>query len=787
MILTCCKPGCVASSRTAPLTCLALALATTIASTASAQGEVIEVDAGEEPVAEVDAGGDQIDAVEVDANGEPPPSPNQGDGAPEPAEPAAGPPQQVTVMGVRADRLAGSTQVLGEKQLERNEYDDPHRVLLQVPGVYVRGEDGFGLRPNIGIRGASSDRSKKITLMEDGVLLAPAPYSAPAAYYFPIVTRMVAVRVIKGPAGIVYGPQTIGGALDLRTRSIPAATSGAVDLGVGQYGYGKLHAYAGSSDEHTGFLVEGVHVRNDGFKTLDGGGDTGFYRNEWMVKANHVVDPYADVQHDFTVKLGFSNETSHETYLGLTDSDFRNDPFRRYRASANDRMQWHRTQIVLSHRAQLDLHHSLVTTAYRHDLTRSWNRLKRFRNGPSLTEVLSSPDSGTRRIFYEVLRGADAGSEGETLMIGPNGRKFVSQGVQTVHRARASTGPLVHQIEHGVRLHNDRIERLHQEDGFVMTGGELVPDGLPTITTDDNRAETAALALHASDAVTWGRVTLTPGARVEVIRWTFDDRLADAKSGDSYAVFLPGVGAFVAITDELGALGGVYRGFSPVAPGPAPSGADPELSVNYEAGLRYAAKATRADVVGFLNDYSNLTDVCTFSNGCLDANLDRQFDAGRARTYGVEAHAQHEIRTGFGLVVPLLGAYTFTRAEFRENFESANPQFGTVRVGDELPYVPRHQASFTIGAETRRFGVAATGTYVDKMREQAGSGPFDPATTTDAFFTLDVGAHVNLTERAQIYGNVRNVLNDEYIAARRPFGARPGIKRWGHLGARYKF
>ena len=57
-------------------------------------------------------------------------------------------------------RVGGSAHLLTEEQLEAFESDDPHTVLLKVPGVYLRQEDGYGLRPNIGLRGASSDRSK---------------------------------------------------------------------------------------------------------------------------------------------------------------------------------------------------------------------------------------------------------------------------------------------------------------------------------------------------------------------------------------------------------------------------------------------------------------------------------------------------------------------------------------------------------------------------------------------------------------------------------------------------
>ena len=63
------------------------------------------------------------------------------------------------VVGDEIARLPGSAHVIGPVELEAQPtlFDDAHRILRTVPGVYVQEEEGFGLRPNIGIRGAAAD------------------------------------------------------------------------------------------------------------------------------------------------------------------------------------------------------------------------------------------------------------------------------------------------------------------------------------------------------------------------------------------------------------------------------------------------------------------------------------------------------------------------------------------------------------------------------------------------------------------------------------------------------
>ncbi|MES1179490.1 MAG: TonB-dependent receptor [Myxococcales bacterium] len=690
---------------------------------------------------------------------------------------------EVSVVGTKVERTAGSAHVVRNKDLERIEYDDPAKVLQAVPGVYARGEDGFGLRNNIGMRGTSSDRSKKVALMEDGVPFGPAPYSAPAAYYFPLMTRMTQVRVVKGPAAIVYGPQTIGGALDLVTRPIPSTPSGAVDIAGGDYGYAKVHGYYGGGDERNGVLIEGIHLQSTGFKELNGGANTGFYRNELMFKGQHVFNPYSEQRQELRLKLTYSEEVSNETYLGSSDQDFRNDPLQRYPVTALDQMKNHRTSAVVTHVMHPVRGMTVTTNAHRHDFHRIWRKVNRFR-GANLFDVLSDADSSQYAVYAAILAGqADTANPNEVLMIGPNQREFVSQGIDSRATLERLTGPLAHRMEYGARVHNDRIERRHSEDGFIVASGKLLPEGTPTTVTAFNDATTVAFSLHAIDAITFKGLTVTPGIRAELMRSTFEDKLAHTTTHGTAHALLPGIGAFQELFPHFGVLGGVYRGFSPPAPGSP--GASPELSVNYETGVRYAAPRMRAELIGYYNDYSNLTDVCTLSSGCVDTNLDKQFDAGEARIYGIEAYVQAEPKLG-PVTFPVSGAYTLTKTEFRNTFASEDPVFGDVKKGDEIPYVPKHQLSGMLAAEYGPASIYGTAVYISRMREVAGSAPLDQMVATDSQFIADVGAKYRIRRDLELYGNVRNLFNEHDLVSRRPFGARPNAPRMIQVGLKLK-
>ena len=73
-----------------------------------------------------------------------------------------------TILGNKfvARNRTGAAYYLSTDELADFNYTDINRALNKISGVNFYEEDGFGLRPNISIRGTSPERSSKIAIME---------------------------------------------------------------------------------------------------------------------------------------------------------------------------------------------------------------------------------------------------------------------------------------------------------------------------------------------------------------------------------------------------------------------------------------------------------------------------------------------------------------------------------------------------------------------------------------------------------------------------------------------
>ena len=675
-----------------------------------------------------------------------------------------------------ASEIPGSVHVLVAEDLDSPAFvfDNIHDFLRQVPGVNIQEEDGFGLRPNIGMRGTGAERSSKITLMEDGVLIAPAPYAAPSAYYFPVAGRMEALEVRKGSSQVRYGPRTIGGALNLVSASIPDRLTWFVEGSGGEYGSRQGHARAGDAGARFGWLVEAYSLDTGGFKELPSGAGTGFDVDDFMAKVRVNSDRDGDSYQELELKLGYTTEESDETYLGLTDEDFGRNPLARYPASGSDLMEADHSQIQLRHfwaGGNVDI----TTTAYRNDFARNWYKLQSVL-GTNISDVLGTPPDHTSALG--ILRGGN--SDPDALTVRANNREYFGQGVQSALGLTLGT----HELELGARFHQDEEDRFQWEDGFQMLDGSLRLTSAGEPGTQSNRVSSAtAVAVFLQDGISLGSWTITPGVRLEHIEfkrvyYAGDDPARTSPTGtkvNRINALIPGVG-FSYRMSALSVFGGVHRGFGPPGPG-ADEATRPESSVNYEMGARWRRSGLAAEATGFLTSYSNILGQATLATGGDGSG--QEFNGGNARVAGIEASMDYDLAWATPGVtrVPVRLAYTFTRASFRSGFVSDYDPWGTVEAGDRLPYLPEHQLNGSIGYDRSAWSVSISMTASGAMRTEAGSGPIPVGQGTDASVVFNASGQVQVGGRGTLFAGLQNFTNQIHGVARRPAGLRPGLPR----------
>jgi Fe(3+) dicitrate transport protein len=681
----------------------------------------------------------------------------------------------VTVIGSdeAARVMPGSAYYVDNEQLTTEATTDIHQVLKTVPGIYILEEDGLGLRPNIGVRAAAPERSQNITLMEDGVLIAPAPYSNPAAYYFPTAMRLNSIEVLKGAPLLRYGPQTIGGVVNLVSTPIPENNSGRALLMLSDEGSFDTHAYYGGKEGGFGYLLETVQRNNEGFKDIDRSNqDSGFEIQDYVGKLS-----WEDERNKVLFKFQRSFEDSDETYAGLTDVDFSGDENRRYGLTEIDNMDNDHTGVNLSHTFKWTDTFSSNVTLYHNEFKRNWFKWDGANpNNGYDSNLVGDANSGNGNA-QAIL---DGNQDVAGLRYKNNNREYDSYGVQ------ANFNWLVdaHNINFGVRQHHDETDRFQPIEFYDQVNGQLVyqSTNADSVSGGDNRLEEAqALSMWITDdfQIT-DRLLLSASLRMEDVETKARRYGEPARSNvttrveNDYREFLPGISATYDLTDNWQVLAGYHEGMIPLSAS-SEDGDEPGLSDNYEMGVRFNQGTFYSEAIAFYSDFSNFVEQCSVASPCSNGFDSGSFSVGGAKVRGLEFQAGNLFTAG-DFMIPVDFAYTYTDAETTSGDEFTS--------GQDLQNIPENMFSVRVGLEhSSGWNNYAVAKYIDETCVSIGcndsNSRFD---RTDALFTMDLISRYKLDVGPEVFLKVENVFDRQEIVARQPFGARPNIERTVYAG-----
>ena len=689
----------------------------------------------------------------------------------------------MTVVGSReaAFELPGSAAYEDAEYFRERGYTNIAQIAARVPGVYVRDEDGYGNFPNISLRGVDGLRSSKVTMMEDGILTAPAPYAAPAAYYAPKAARMSGIEFLKGSSQVKYGPQTTGGVVNYLSTRFPEEGDPRF---FSRFTYGTdntlfLHSWFGDSQEteigRIGYLLELHAESTDGYRDIDGSSDdTGFKLIEPMLKL--FWEPDTALKQRLEFKAGYTRFDANESYTGLTDADVDSDPDRRYAASFDDEFDSEHWRTYLKWVAEPSDALRFESAIYYNSFDRTWDKLGSLDAAgvpTNVAEGMLTPGG------YNLLRGLGPGN----IQYAGAFREHEAYGWQNQANIRFATGSLEHDLAVGLRLHCD-----HQDGTNITTthasnlagGFNFAGRSAPAEIT---RQEAFATAVFIEDTISIGKLTLRPGIRYEWLDLESSPATGPAVSVDEELV-MGGLGASYDLTESDSVFGGIYRGMSPANPSGYAAGTDSEESLGFELGYRHQQDAFRTEVVGFFTDFDELiAPELPGGAGTLPSQ-----NGGAAEVWGIESWVEydHGQAAGWGFGLPVYASLTYTHAEFAGMSGTLANGAGTFaggRNGHAIPYIPEWKFAAGVALVMEKWGINLDASYVSSSW---GSGYNDDVRVgnpsaidgkIDPLLIFDLTGHYQFNDNVRLVGGIQNLFDERGIISRAPLGSRANAPR----------
>lgn len=668
------------------------------------------------------------------------------------------------------DRIPGSVDVVDTKTLETSRGFTFSEALRKVAGVQVRDEEGLGLRPNIGIRGLNPTRSSKVLLLEDGIPLTYAPYGDNASYYHPPIDRFESIEVLKGSGQILYGPSTVGGVINYITPTPPQKPSGYLSLTGGNRDYFNGQLSYGGTWNGTGFLFDYMRKQARGSRenTRSGLNDVSF----------KLLTAIGSRQ-ALTLKANYYSEDSNVTYSGLREDEYRANP--RQNPFRNDFFYGDRYGASASHALIFNNKLALTTNLYAQIFQRHWWR-------QSSNSNQRPNDAADAACGSMANLNTTCGNEGRI-------RKYYVWGLEPRLHASHHLFGLKNETDLGLRMHFETQDR-RQENGNR-------PTSRTGVIVEDNERKNQAYSGFLQNRFEWKDWTITPGVRLEHIKYERINRLANSGAGiagkTDLTQVVPGLGVSYSPRPGTTFFAGVHRGFAPprtedvITNTGGSVDLDPELSWNYEVGARALVRpGVRVEATFFRMDYENQIIPASLAGG-IGATLT---NGGETLHQGAELTARFDTGTIFksrhNLYVRT--AYTYLpEARFDGKRFSNVPGFNSVSItGNRLPYAPEHLLNFSAGYSNQSGidvlleAVRVSDQFGDdlntiKPTPNGQVGLIPGYTIWNATFNYNVEAM-----RATFFVTVKNLLDSTFIVDRTR-GILPSSPRLAQAGLKFHF
>ena len=689
------------------------------------------------------------------------------------------------VIGTKADvqSLQGSGTVLDASDLGPFFHTDINEVLRQVPGVYVRPEEGYGLFPNISLRGVDPNRSFKVTIMEDGIPSSPAPFADPSAYYSPTAGRMAGIEVLKGASSLKYGPNTTGGVINYLSTPIPNEYVSHLRASYGSYNERISHAYSGGKIDigggKLGYLVELFDHRSDGWKTLESFNGAPL-RDSPMAKTDVTFKlSYEFGDGDYLeFKAGRTDLDADVSYQGLSQADFKSNPYNRYAGTENDNMDSDQKRFYLRYRKDFTESLSMTTTGFYNEFNRNWLKLA------DANDTVTFTTGGGGKAGYFKVNGSVSASEAAVGVL--NGTRDGKYKVKSNDRSYSSKGVQlnfdyelgINDFDLGFRYTDDNyIKNPYHEDVYTVDGNTSVSKAVKANDPTDPYKDAQAFEIYLTDSIDFGRLNLTPGIRYTSIDYQYKG--ADDRELDDVLI---GIGAGFQLTENAVLYGGVHQGHAfPDAESASSHGTKGlrgiEESLSFELGVRGTVGKVYYDIAYFNTGLDDMLVLSGLNNGVEDsANI------GEASSQGLEAILGTDIGSDTGIGIPLSISATFTDTEYEGGTAGSSGYLSGATSGSEFPYIPDFSMNIRAGLV---FDSISTYLNYHHQGEVFTNGAND--SKLDSYGILDWSAFYELKEGVNVFTKVTNVTDEQYAHSVLPDGYRAGAPRIWSVGMSFDF